>query len=198
MKESTWARASEGVSYTKYIYIYIWIYHTIARGRKSILAYADHLICDIQMRDGTIEVIVTPLTNGTRASRRTWVVAARADKRDIAGGCQTPTGKAGHALLPFRAAKWKSKRYNGVATSPRSIVPSVPSRSYLSSLSLSLCLFLSLSLPPHSFAFYARILGRNSSAGFGRSSKTDRLWRTNVEDTFLKNNNIYALHFVKH
>lgn len=87
-----------------------------------------YLICDIQMRGGTIEVIVTPLTNGTRASRR---AAPARPTRDIAGGCQTPAGKAGHALLPFRGVKWKSKRYNGVATSPWSTVSSPP-RSRLS------------------------------------------------------------------
>lgn len=93
-----------------------------------------HLICDIQMRGGTIEVIVTPLTNGTRASRR---AAPARPTRDIVGGCQTPAGKAGHALLPFRGVKWKSKRYNGVATSPRSTVSSSPlARVFLSA---SLC-----------------------------------------------------------
>lgn len=116
---------------------------------KGSLFVRGYLIHDIQMRDGTIEVIVTPLTNGTRASRSTWRTARRGAKRvarrhDIAGGCQTPTGEAGHALLPFRGVKWKSKRYNGVATSPRRTVSSPP-RSRLSSL------FLTLRLCPLTF-----------------------------------------------
>lgn len=61
------------------------------------------------MRGGTIGVIVTALTNGTRADRRAAVhvavrahtlrvgsrTAVRRHERYHAGGCQTPTGKSG-------------------------------------------------------------------------------------------------------
>lgn len=119
------------------------------------------------MRGGTIEVIVTPLTNGTRASRR---AAPARPTRDIVGGCQTPAGKAGHALLPFRGVKWKSKRYNGVATSPRSTVSSPPSRSRLS-------LHTSLSVLPQLAAVrkIRRVSSRSLffSVAFVRISRTD-------------------------
>lgn len=94
------------------------------------------MICNIQMWQGTIEVIVMPLTNGTRAGPEASVKAAiwGSRPRGAAREVSRARGKAGHALSPFRIAKWKSKRYNGVATSPRSPVsllpytPLVPSR----------------------------------------------------------------------
>ena len=53
-------------------------------------------------------------------------------------------GKAGHALSPFRMARWKRERYNGVATSPMSPLSLFPRPSHFPVGSYAKCSLLSL------------------------------------------------------
>lgn len=131
---------------------------------------------------------MAPARVGAHDGRRDAARRGAARRRDIAGGCQTPTGKAGHALLPFRRVKWKSKRYNGVATSPRSTVSSPP-RSRLSSLFLPrrLCSRISFvkSVLPLSLSIYFCVtLVRISREYSGEMARADHRsgWLEDITD----------------
>lgn len=61
-----------------------------------------------------------------RLKRRSMGIAVKRVTESSREYRRRVAGKTGHALSPFRHAKWKSKCYNGVATSPKSPVSLLP------------------------------------------------------------------------